>query len=133
MLVQIDLKVPLDAVPQGRPRFANGRAIDPQRSRDFKEAFRLFVQSKLHAEYQLEKPLETPLVVEIYFYRSKARFKRRTDMKFGDIDNLTKAVLDALNGVTWKDDRQIVALHAEKRLSDVPHIELWITEDSKEC
>lgn len=32
----------------------------------------------------------------------------------GDVDNYVKAVLDALNGVAWDDDRQVVSLTASK-------------------
>jgi Holliday junction resolvase RusA-like endonuclease len=32
----------------------------------------------------------------------------------GDIDNYAKSVLDALNGVAYKDDKQIVVLYLEK-------------------
>ena len=31
-----------------------------------------------------------------------------------DVDNVAKAVLDALNGVFWRDDRQVVRLTSEK-------------------
>ncbi|MEL6364365.1 MAG: RusA family crossover junction endodeoxyribonuclease [Pseudomonadota bacterium] len=31
-----------------------------------------------------------------------------------DVDNVAKAVLDALNGVFWRDDRQVVRLISEK-------------------
>lgn len=34
-----------------------------------------------------------------------------------DIDNVTKASLDALNGIVWHDDRQIVALAAYKQVA----------------
>ena len=33
----------------------------------------------------------------------------------GDIDNYAKAVLDALNGVAYNDDKQIVVLMLEKK------------------
>lgn len=33
-----------------------------------------------------------------------------------DLDNLSKAVLDALNGILWKDDNQITKLIITKRL-----------------
>ena len=39
-----------------------------------------------------------------------------------DIDNLTKAVLDALNGLAWYDDAQIVELNASKTYVEDPHI-----------
>ena len=31
-----------------------------------------------------------------------------------DVDNIAKACLDALNGVFWRDDRQVVKLTSEK-------------------
>ena len=35
-------------------------------------------------------------------------------LRRGDIDNYVKLILDALNGVAWKDDRQIVTIYARK-------------------
>ena len=32
----------------------------------------------------------------------------------GDIDNYAKAVLDALNKIAYKDDKQVVSLYVEK-------------------
>jgi Holliday junction resolvase RusA-like endonuclease len=32
----------------------------------------------------------------------------------GDIDNYAKSILDALNGVAYADDKQIVSLYLEK-------------------
>ena len=119
--------IPLDAVPQGRPRFYNGQAVDPKRSRDFKSALKLFVQNELK-NCDEEFPLKSALRITIRFYRSKTRFKHVTDLRFGDIDNLTKAVFDSLNGLVWKDDRQIFDLHAEKFLGDEPHIDIYVEE-----
>lgn len=117
--------VPLDAVPQGRPRFYNGHAVDPKRSRDFKDALKLFAQNELK-NFDEDFPLKSPIRVSIHFYRSEKRFKSVIDSKFGDIDNLVKAVLDAFNGLVWKDDRQIFDMHAAKFLSDEPHIDIWV-------
>jgi len=35
-------------------------------------------------------------------------------LKRGDIDNYAKLIMDALNGVAWVDDRQIVSLSVRK-------------------
>ena len=35
-------------------------------------------------------------------------------LRRGDIDNYAKLIMDALNGVAWVDDRQIVTLSARK-------------------
>lgn len=37
-----------------------------------------------------------------------------------DIDNVAKAILDALNGIAWVDDKQVVRLVAYKRYHDPP-------------
>lgn len=43
-----------------------------------------------------------------------------------DVDNLTKSVLDALNGVAWADDSQIVQLSVVKQYAEKPSIWLHI-------
>ena len=43
-----------------------------------------------------------------------------------DIDNVIKSILDALNGVAYHDDTQVVAVFAEKYYSDTPRVEVEI-------
>lgn len=43
-----------------------------------------------------------------------------------DVDNLTKSILDALNGVAWADDSQIVQLCVVKQYAEKPSIWLHI-------
>lgn len=43
-----------------------------------------------------------------------------------DIDNVVKAVLDALNGVAYRDDTQVVELHVRKSYSEKPRVEVSI-------
>ena len=45
---------------------------------------------------------EATIRVEMRWYRSR---------KSGDLDNRAKVALDALNGLIWTDDKQIVELH----------------------
>ena len=47
-----------------------------------------------------------------------------------DLDKLTRAVLDALSGIAYRDDRQVVAVRASKRYGDPPGVDvtLWRTE-----
>jgi Holliday junction resolvase RusA-like endonuclease len=48
-----------------------------------------------------------------------------------DIDNLCKGVFDALNGVIWNDDSQIVSIHAWKRYgyNDAIIMRVWETKE----
>jgi Holliday junction resolvase RusA-like endonuclease len=45
-----------------------------------------------------------------------------------DLDNIEKAVLDALNGVAYVDDKQIFRKYTEKSWAETPEIEVWIYE-----
>ncbi|HKK30420.1 MAG TPA: RusA family crossover junction endodeoxyribonuclease [Alphaproteobacteria bacterium] len=41
-----------------------------------------------------------------------------------DVDNIGKACLDALTGLVWRDDRQVVRLSIEKLATETPRITL---------
>jgi Holliday junction resolvase RusA-like endonuclease len=43
-----------------------------------------------------------------------------------DIDNVLKVVLDALNGVAYKDDSRVVHIEAEKKYSFDPRLEIHL-------
>lgn len=45
-----------------------------------------------------------------------------------DLDNIAKSICDALNGVAYKDDSQIVKLTVAKYYSDVARAEIRISE-----
>jgi len=63
---------------------------------------------QLEAQQQEAAPLQGPVSVSLRAYRPQKR---------GDLDNTLKAAFDALNGVAWDDDSQVVELHA-LRLDD---------------
>jgi Holliday junction resolvase RusA-like endonuclease len=45
-----------------------------------------------------------------------------------DMDNVVKAVFDALNGVVWRDDVQVVSLHCVKSYAPAPGVYVRIEE-----
>lgn len=66
-------------------------------------------------------PAPAPVMVTIYIQRHlPKRHQRKTehveqvDTMTPDADNVAKAVLDALNGLAYTDDAQVVALHVIK-------------------
>lgn len=123
-----EIKIPLDAVPQGRPRFYKGHAIDPPASRKFKADVAKFVATQKNV-----KLIDFPISVSIFIYRSIKKFNGKTGVtgkRYGDIDNLAKGILDALTGIIWKDDAQIVDLRVCKRLADEPFIDIIINPAS---
>lgn len=48
-----------------------------------------------------------------------------------DADNCMKAVCDALNGVVWKDDVQVVDAMISKRFSDTPRVIVSVIQQDK--
>ena len=44
--------------------------------------------------------------------------KKQPPLVKPDIDNVVKLVMDALNGVAYDDDKQVVRQYAEKRYTD---------------
>jgi hypothetical protein len=63
--------------------------------------------------------LSCPVRVELFFGGVQANH---------DIDNLAKSCLDALNGIAFEDDRQVVELVARKASRRSPQTVITITE-----
>lgn len=72
--------------------------------------------------------IEGPVWCEVVFglQRPQSAPKRRrtwpTGARSGDIDKLTRAVLDALTGVAWRDDSQVVGVLAMKDYTARPGV-----------
>lgn len=105
--------------PQGRGRAstfnAGNRKItvrDPIKSRNWKRDVAVL------AKNMRVRLMEGPLRVVMTFYLSRPKSLPKRDVwhvKKPDVDNLSKAVGDALNGIAYNDDSQIVRLTAHKQ------------------
>lgn len=98
-------------VPKGRPRLTRyGTAYTPAKTQAAEQAIRVAVKRSYR-----DAPLDGPLSVKATFYLPQAKRNRKNYVtQKPDIDNLGKTVLDALNGVLWADDCQIVHLELSK-------------------
>ena len=95
----------IEPIPKGRPRFTRfGGVYTPPMTRAYESTIAYM------ARQYFKKPLEGDVRLTITF-----RVKR-----MADLDNLVKAVTDALNGIVYNDDRQIVEIHAF-RIKDKLH------------
>ena len=98
--------------PKERPRFAR-HAYTPSRTRA--------AEAKIAAIARANgvRLTTAPISLTVAFYRDSARRC--------DLDNLLKLVQDALNGIAWVDDEQIMDLAASKRLDrDRPRTDIRI-------
>ena len=117
-----------DPRPQGRPRFARMgkfvKAYDPKDSRDYKQTLAAQIAAQ-NPEYIQDGAIS--LECEFIFARPKTLPKKVVDhTKKPDLDNLLKALKDAMTGIVWHDDAQIVSLSARKDYGDVPGIKMVV-------
>jgi len=45
-----------------------------------------------------------------------------------DTDNIAKSILDSLNGIAYKDDKQVVRLKVDKYYAEIPSVSVEIKE-----
>ena len=102
---------------KGRPRFTRGgRPYTPKATRDYERAIR---EAFENANGRPPEPFSGPIAVCIMTYRQLPNSAPKSviseqDTHKPDIDNVAKIVLDALNGVAWKNDAQVVSLTVSK-------------------
>ena len=115
---------------KGRPRFSNGRAYTDEQTRAYEyqiaanyrrvagkfrfpdDVFlRVRVQQQMPVPQSASKAKKASMLDGVTYPSAKP-----------DLDNVVKAVLDALNGVAYKDDARVVGLHSQKIYSDNPGV-----------
>ncbi len=105
--------------PKGRPRMSrNGFAYTPPETVKFEKQVAAMYEGPKFEDERLAVHLkfsEAGIALEIFPAKKVKMVKKGKGRKLsGDIDNYAKAVLDALNGVAYDDDKQIVLLMLEK-------------------
>lgn len=100
-------------VGSARPRVTRRGTYIPQKTRDYRNRIKgAFMEAGGMRR-------SGPVSVRVYVYRElpKSRPKRvesEPDTFKPDVDNIAKNVLDALNGIAWDDDSQVVELIVRK-------------------
>ena len=123
------LNINTTPVPKGRPKFGRGKTYTPEKTREFEST----VRSAWVKAYPDCMPLTGAVSVSMVFSLpllksfNKANKQKAIDgtlrpAKRPDIDNYVKAVLDALNGLAFTDDGQVVELKAAKWYGTEPGI-----------
>ena len=102
----MEIKIEGDPIPASRPRFSGRRAYRPKRDVEYREV----VQRAAIAAMDGAPPLTGAVAATVRLFR---RFKP-TARNFGDVDNHAKAILDALNGICYKDDSQVTSCTVTK-------------------
>lgn len=111
--------VPWTPRVKGRPRMSKyGKVYTPSETRHAEEDFaRQFLDAVHDDEWT---PWETPVGVELTLRNDLVLVEMWEENDYeqrklrGDLDNYMKLILDALNGVAFVDDKQIVTLTGRK-------------------
>ena len=129
----IKFEVPLTPYGKGRPRFStfNGhvRTYTPANTRAHENTFKIYARQAMAGRYPFEKGTSIAIKVSAFFPvpKSYSRSKRLAcesnvikHMVKPDVDNVVKAVLDAMNDCVYFDDSQVYKIEVEKRYTDRP-------------
>ena len=122
-------------VGKQRPRIGRyGNVYTPQKTKDYEELIR-----QEYIRNFGERRTNAPVSIEIiaYFEIPKSWSKKKKEQAClgiikpttkPDIDNITKTILDALNGVAYEDDKQVVYCSILKWYSIEPKVAINIRE-----
>ena len=142
--MEISFTVQTKPVPQARPRFFVRRkgnknfvgAYDPKQCKTFKEVIAWHARIKMK-ETGIREVTKAPIAISLIFAMGQGGKpaypvgRQRFHVKRPDIDNLAKAVKDALKGIIYADDSQIVEAHLYKQYGG-PEVRIEIKTLEKE-
>jgi Holliday junction resolvase RusA-like endonuclease len=122
-------------VAKARPRVTKtGHTYTPKKTVAWENTIALEAGVAMTDKAMFTKPV---IVTLNFFFRFPKSFSRLKHIAAetgeiipmrGDIDNYAKAALDAMNGVVYKDDRQIGCLHLKKRYGLKPGVDVTVSD-----
>ena len=120
---------------KGRPRFTRiGKPYTPENTASYEEKVRLAYWEQCGMEMAAAG---IPLTLEITaVFGVPERFSKAVRQKMlareirptkrPDADNIAKIVADALNGVAWHDDAQVVSMAVSKVYGETPEVRVCL-------
>ncbi len=133
----VTFMVPGKPVGKGRPRAARrGKGITlytPEKTATYESTVALVASQAMAGRPLIAGPVNVLMKISLAIPASWSERKRDFALSGAllpttkpDMDNVVKAVFDAINGVVWLDDTQVATLHAIKRYGAVPGVQVMI-------
>lgn len=128
----------ISAEPEGkaRPRVTSRGTYTPRKTRAYEQMVQVEYRRQCGTTCFAGKPLRVYIRAYCKIPDSAAKRQRERMLagrtfptKKPDADNIAKAVLDALNGIAYTDDAQVIGLDVSKYWCAEPRTEVWITDD----
>ncbi|WP_252227100.1 RusA family crossover junction endodeoxyribonuclease [Caldicoprobacter algeriensis] len=132
----ITLIIPGKPLGKQRPRvLKNGITYTPAQTVNYET----YIKQLFATEYKRHEPFRGPVKMQITAYfpipqsvsEAKKTLMARGNIrptKKPDVDNIIKIICDALNGLAYQDDKQIVECTVEKYYSTTPQVQVTIEE-----
>lgn len=112
----VAITIPGNPRPKQRPRLGKGgNTYTPKATRVAENGVATLLQNAMPGP-----PTDKPVAVCLRFHRDNHRR--------ADLDNLVKLVLDAANGVVWRDDAQVEQIHARLTRGDEAETRITVSE-----
>jgi len=126
-------------VGKGRPRATSRGGFVRMYTDEKTEAYESAVADEARIAMREWQAFDTPMQLQLsaYYPIPKSWSKKKRQMAMDgeihpqvkpDLDNVMKAVLDAMNGVVYVDDSQVINMVATKRYSSDPRVEVYLHE-----
>lgn len=136
----ITLVIEGTAVPKQRPRMSGRVAYTPKKTRDYEERVRQAFRSSYRGQVPaFDKGVPVKACIEIVQSIPKSWSNTKTIKaergeiapvsRNGDIDNIAKSILDALNTLVYEDDCQVTTLMITKKYGADPCAVVRFEED----
>ena len=134
----INFTIPGEPKGKGRPKFSRQGNFVKTYTPDTTVNYENWVKICFQGAGQKMLDGQLKVVIKSYFPIPKSFSKKKRESalkeelrptKKPDCDNIAKIILDALNGLAYKDDKDVVSCLIEKWYSENPRVEVYIDNE----
>ena len=136
-IFSVSFFVPGQPVGKGRPRaFRTGKGIrmhTPEKTASYESLVATAAHGAMRGATPIQGACHVQMDIRLMVPLSWSARKRNQALdgqilptKKPDMDNVLKAVFDAINGIVWQDDVQVIQVQASKRYSAIPGVAVVI-------
>ena len=129
----IQVSIPGEPVAKGRPRFSNGHAYTPKKTRQWEKQAKKYAIIAMIGKPILVGAVMVHVIATFNLPPSWPKWKQEAaldDKLFHtakpDGDNVLKAAKDAMNGIVYADDAQVFSTLVTKRYGTIPGVHINI-------
>jgi Holliday junction resolvase RusA-like endonuclease len=135
----VTFSVPGKPVGKGRPRVGRGgghaRMFTPEKNVSSENLVGWTAAQAMAGRQVITGPVNVRLHIAMDIPASWSKVKQQRALEGlehpttkPDMDNVIKAIFDAMNGVVWKDDVQVIGLSTSKAYGQAPGVRVEVRE-----